>query len=134
MSEQPQGGSPFEQPDFSQLGEVEEDVLEDLEEDDDEEYPTEEPEQAAGEQANAVDGGKARTVLEHLARSIVEDKDAIVIETQRQRGQLRLFLHVAPSDMGRIIGRRGRTAQAVRTLVRAAAATENDDAFVEIVD
>ena len=73
-------------------------------------------------------------MLEHVARSIVDEKDSVVIETKQVRGQLRFYLHVAPGDMGRIIGRRGRTAQAVRTLVRAAAASEGQDVFVEIVD
>jgi uncharacterized protein len=83
---------------------------------------------------NASEGGAGRAVLEHVARSIVDEKDSVVIETKQVRGQLRFYLHVAPGDMGRIIGRRGRTAQAVRTLVRAAAASEGQDIFVEIVD
>ncbi len=83
---------------------------------------------------NASEGGAGRAVLEHVARSIVDEKDSVVIETKQVRGQLRFYLHVAPGDMGRIIGRRGRTAQAVRTLVRAAAASEGQDVFVEIVD
>ena len=82
---------------------------------------------------NASEGGAGRAVLEHVARSIVDEKDSVVIETKQVRGQLRFYLHVAPGDMGRIIGRRGRTAQAVRTRVRAAAASEGQDVFVEIV-
>ncbi|MHB1987142.1 MAG: KH domain-containing protein [Acidimicrobiales bacterium] len=83
---------------------------------------------------NTSEGAQARAVLEHLAVSIVDDKEAVTIETKQVRGQLRFYLHVAPGDMGRIIGRRGRTAQALRTIVRAAAASESDDVFVEIVD
>ena len=52
----------------------------------------------------------------------------------RDRGGVRLSLHVAQGDMGRIIGRRGRTAQALRTLVRAAAARDGQEASVDIVD
>ena len=122
------GGSPtFEEPDFSQLSEEA-----GLAEEQDEEGASEE--RVAPEAPNAAEGGRARAVLELVARSIVDEKDAVAVEARRERGRLRLYLHVAPSDMGRIIGRRGRTAQALRTLVRAAAATEGDDTFVEIVD
>ena len=79
-------------------------------------------------------GGTARSVLEHVARSIVDDPDAVAVEVAESRGGVRLSLHVAQGDMGRIIGRRGRVAQALRTLVRAAAARDGQDASVDIVD
>lgn len=84
--------------------------------------------------ANRADGGTALAVLEHVARSIVEEPEAVVIETSESRGATRLSLHVAPGDMGRVIGKRGRVAQAIRTVVRAAAARDGDDATVDIVD
>lgn len=83
---------------------------------------------------NSVAGGAARSVLEHVARSIVDEPEAVVIEVGEGRSGARLSLHVAPSDMGRIIGKRGRVAQAMRALVRAAAASEGTDASVDIVD
>jgi uncharacterized protein len=86
------------------------------------------------EAGNRIDGGTAASVLEYIARSIVEDPDAVVLETDRSRGQTRLSLHVAPSDMGRVIGKRGRVAQAIRSVVRAAAARDGGDASVDIVD
>jgi hypothetical protein len=58
----------------------------------------------------------------------------VTIDVGDARGGLRLALHVAQGDMGRIIGRRGRTAQALRTLVRAAAARDGQEASVDIVD
>ncbi|MDA8288254.1 MAG: KH domain-containing protein [Actinomycetota bacterium] len=85
-------------------------------------------------EANRIAGGRARAVLEHVATSIVEDPDAVEISSERGRSGLVLSLHVGPSDMGRVIGKRGRVAQAMRTLVRAAAATEGADATVDIVD
>ena len=69
-----------------------------------------------------------------LARSIVDEPEAVVIETGEARGTQRLSLHVAPGDMGRVIGKRGRVAQAIRTVVRAAAARDGADASVDIVD
>lgn len=83
---------------------------------------------------NRVAGGTARSVLEHVARSIVDDPDGVAVEVSETRSGIHLALHVSQSDMGRIIGRRGRTAQALRTLVRAAAAHDSQEASVDIVD
>jgi len=90
--------------------------------------------QRATAQGNSVEGGAARSVLEHVARSIVDEPDAVLVDVGSGRSGVRLSLHVAPSDMGRIIGKRGRVAQAMRTVVRAAAAGEGTDASVDIVD
>jgi predicted RNA-binding protein YlqC (UPF0109 family) len=87
-----------------------------------------------------VDGGAdepgalAREVLDYLARSIVDDADAVAIDGEEHGGSLTLRLHVAPADMGRVIGRRGRVAHAIRTLVRAAGAREGVEVDVDIVD
>jgi predicted RNA-binding protein YlqC (UPF0109 family) len=84
---------------------------------------------------NRVLGAVSRDVLEYLARAIVEDADAVSIEVEEgRRRTVNLRLHVSPDDMGRVIGRRGRVAQAIRTVVRAAGAGEGVDAQVEIVD
>jgi uncharacterized protein len=83
---------------------------------------------------NRAEGATARAVLEYLAKSIVDEPDAVVIEADEAPGSLNLRLHVAPSDMGRVIGRRGRVAQAIRTVVRAAGAKEGLEADVDIVD
>ena len=58
----------------------------------------------------------------------------MVVEVDERRNGVELSLHVAPDDMGKIIGRRGRVAQAIRTVVRAAGAKEGIEAQVEIVD
>ena len=88
----------------------------------------------SGTHANVAPGGAARAVLEHVARSIVDEPDAVAVEVSEGRSGAKLSLHVDPSDMGRIIGKRGRVAQAIRVLVRAAAASEGTDASVDIVD
>ena len=88
-----------------------------------------------GNEPNEVfDGGTPLAVLNYLARSLSNDPDAVVIDTEERRGGLRLSLHVAPDDMGRVIGRRGRTAQAIRTLVIVAGAKDGVQASVDIVD
>jgi uncharacterized protein len=84
--------------------------------------------------AGGPSGGTPLAVLEYLARSLSNDPDAVVIDTEERRGGLRLSLHVAPDDMGRVIGRRGRTAQAIRTLVNVAGAKDGVQASVDIVD
>ncbi|MDQ4097083.1 MAG: KH domain-containing protein [Actinomycetota bacterium] len=91
-------------------------------------------EEPAGPDPNRVVGALPRQVLEYLARSIVDDPDSVLVEIEDGRRGLILRLHVAPGDMGRIIGRRGRVAQAIRTVVRAAGAREGVEAIVDIVD
>jgi uncharacterized protein len=81
-----------------------------------------------------LDGGTPLAVLNYLARSLSNEPDSVVIDTEERRGGLRLSLHVAPDDMGRVIGRRGRTAQAIRTLVNVAGAKDGIQASVDIVD
>ena len=85
---------------------------------------------------NRVPGGTASAVLAHLARHIVDDPDAVGVETSAGGGNqpLRLLLQVAPGDVGRVIGRRGRTAQAIRAVTRAAAARDGEEVFVDIAD
>jgi predicted RNA-binding protein YlqC (UPF0109 family) len=92
-----------------------------------------EPEET--DEYNRVDGAMAKAVLEYLARNIVDEPDGVSIEVEEgRRGDVRLSLHVAPEDMGKVIGRRGRTAQAIRTVVRAAGAREGTEVNVDIVD
>ena len=83
---------------------------------------------------NRLEGSVPRTVLEYLAKAIVDDPDSVTVEVDEGRSTVSLRLNVSPDDMGRVIGRRGRTAQAIRTVVRAAAAREGTDVHVDIVD
>jgi uncharacterized protein len=83
---------------------------------------------------NRADTSTPVAVLTYLARSLADEPDAVVVETERRRGSVVLRVHVAPEDMGRVIGRRGRTAQAIRTLVGAAGARDGTQVSVDIVD
>ena len=87
-----------------------------------------------GDNGNRIEGSVPRAVLEYLAKAIVDDPDSVVVEVEEGRSNVSLRLNVSPDDMGRVIGRRGRTAQAIRTVVRAAAAREGMDVHVDIVD
>jgi predicted RNA-binding protein YlqC (UPF0109 family) len=103
--------------------------------DDDEEFNDEDDDDAGDlDDANRVVGAMPTNVLTYLAKSIVEDPEAVVVEAEERRNSVTLRLHVAPGDMGRVIGRRGRVAQAIRSVVRAAGAREGVDASVDIVD
>ncbi|HVX23622.1 MAG TPA: KH domain-containing protein [Acidimicrobiales bacterium] len=83
---------------------------------------------------NEADTDTSTEVLSYVARALANEPDAVVIETEQRRGSTVLRLHVAPEDMGRVIGRRGRTAQAIRTLVGAAGARDGITTVVDIVD
>lgn len=83
---------------------------------------------------NLARGAMAADVLDYLARQIVDDPEAVVVEIDEGRDRVELRLNVAPDDMGKVIGRRGRVAQAIRTVVRAAGAREGVEASVDIVD
>jgi uncharacterized protein len=76
----------------------------------------------------------AQAVLEHLVGSLVEDREAVRIDVSEGRSLPRLTVRVGPTDMGRVIGKRGRVAQAIRTVVRAAAARDGTDVEVEFED
>jgi uncharacterized protein len=104
--------------------------------DDDEAFDDEDDDEVDDDvdDGNRVVGGLPKNVLTYLAKSIVEDPEAVVVETEERRSSVMLRLHVAPGDMGRVIGRRGRVAQAIRSVVRAAGAREGVDASVDIVD
>ncbi len=79
--------------------------------------------------------GRAEAVLAYLASNLVEDPDGVMIDAEPGRnGSTRFSLRVAPDDMGRVIGRRGRIAQSIRGVVRAAAAADGRDVSVDIVD
>jgi predicted RNA-binding protein YlqC (UPF0109 family) len=114
------------------------DDLEDLDDGDDiedvDEVAGEGNQAGMGNERTALGGGTAMSVLAYLAKSLSNDPESVVIETEERRNGVRLNLHVAPEDMGRVIGRRGRTAQAIRTMVNVAGAKDGVQASVDIVD
>lgn len=87
-----------------------------------------------GDRANTSEAPTAAAVLEHIVKSIVDDPDAVAVAATPDRGRVRLDVRVGPGDLGRVIGRRGRTAQSVRTVVRAAATRDDTDVDIEFLD
>ncbi len=73
-------------------------------------------------------------LLAYLARELVDDPDAVRVETEDREDGVVLVLHVAEGDVGKVIGRNGRIARALRTLVRAASPRDGRRVFVEIAD
>lgn len=76
-----------------------------------------------------------RELLEFLARSLVENPDAVeVTEVEEIEGEVVLELEVAEDDLGRVIGRGGRVANALRTVMKAAATREEKRVVVDVLD
>ena len=76
----------------------------------------------------------AAAVLTHIVRSIVDDPDAVRVDSTSVDGRDRLEVRVGPGDLGRVIGRRGRTAASIRTVTRAAAARDGVELDIEFLD
>ena len=77
----------------------------------------------------------AEAMCRYVVSSIVDDADAVEITASASgEGAVRLDVRVAQGEMGRVIGKRGRVANAIRTLVRAAGSRDDVDIEVEFVD
>ena len=83
---------------------------------------------------NTIEVPTARNVLEYLVKSVVENPDDVEVEVVERQGSVALEVTVAEGDMGRVIGRRGRVANSIRTIVRAAASKDGSFVDVEFVD
>jgi uncharacterized protein len=73
-------------------------------------------------------------LLEYLARRLVDQPDDVRFERLEEEDTIVLRLHVAQDDLGKVIGRQGRIARALRTIVRAGSARERRRVQLEIVD
>lgn len=101
-----------------------EDEADDLDDDRDEVAP----------EGNRRVGATALQVLEYIAKSIVDDQESVFIDPEEGNGRVTFHVHVAPDEMGRLIGKRGRVAQAIRAVVAAAAHRDGVKADVEFED
>ena len=72
-----------------------------------------------------------KELVETLVKALVKNPDAVTV-TILQKGSLEIY-HVAPEDMGKVIGRKGRIANAIRTVVKAGALRENRKVAVDII-
>lgn len=72
-------------------------------------------------------------LVEYIARSLVDDPSQVRVTEVEGANMILYELHVAPEDMGRVIGKKGRVANAMRTLLRVASARQKKPATLEIV-
>ncbi len=98
---------------------------------DDEEFDDDEDDT---DDVNRIPAATARAVLDFLVRALVDDPDSVEVDAVEGRRGVSLRVSVAPGDMGRVIGKRGRTANAVRTVTRAAAVRDGVEVDVDFVD
>ena len=90
-------------------------------------------EETGGTEVAAVPNATA--VLEYLVKQVVDNPDEVSVTTSEgRRGTLQLDVRVADGDMGRVIGKRGRIAQSIRTVTRAAATKDGTTVDIEFVD
>ena len=76
----------------------------------------------------------SKEIVEYLARRLVDEPDEVSVEEIEREGAIVLQLHVAKDDVGKVIGRQGRIARALRTIVRASAARRDHRVLLEIVE
>ena len=74
-----------------------------------------------------------KELIEYIARSLASNPDAVVVTEEVEDGRVIFRLEVAPEDKGKVIGRQGRVAQAMRVLLRVAAVKDGAHAILEIV-
>ena len=74
-----------------------------------------------------------KELVEFMAKSLVDNPDAVVVNEVNGEQSIILELKVAPEDMGKIIGKQGRIAKAIRTVIKAAAVKQNKRVIVEII-
>ncbi len=75
-----------------------------------------------------------KELLELLAKAVVDDPDSVHVSVVEGERSIILQLHVAPDDLGKVIGKQGRIAKAIRVIVKASAVKEGKKAIVEIID
>lgn len=73
-----------------------------------------------------------KELVEVIARSLVDSPDEVVVTEREENGSIYVDLSVAQNDMGKVIGKQGRIAKAIRAVVKAAASKENVKVIVEI--
>jgi len=74
-----------------------------------------------------------KELVEVIAKSLVEHPESVAVEEKQDGDQTVLELHVASDDMGKVIGKQGRIAKAMRTVVKAAATREDKKVTVDII-
>ena len=74
-----------------------------------------------------------KEVVEVIAKALVDNPDEVLVTEKENGKNITVELHVAPSDMGKVIGKQGRIAKAIRSVVKAASSKDNKKVDVEII-
>ena len=74
-----------------------------------------------------------KSLVEYIAKNLVDNPDQVTVQALESSSAITIELHVSPDDMGRVIGKSGRIANSIRTLVRVAAMRQGKRATLEIV-
>ena len=91
------------------------------------------PRRASLPAAKKEDRDGSKELVEYVAKSLVDDPDAVKVEVVRDQGGTVIELHVAEDDMGKVIGRNGSVAKALRTLLKVTAARDGEPVSLEIL-
>jgi hypothetical protein len=83
---------------------------------------------------NRIEGNLMKDLLEYIARALVDRPDEVQVQMSGGGERVRLELRVAQTDMGRIIGKSGKVANAIRTMLRVAAEREGKQATLDVVE
>jgi predicted RNA-binding protein YlqC (UPF0109 family) len=75
-----------------------------------------------------------KSLTDYIAKSLVEDPDSVLVTQNRQGNRVRLELKVSKDDMGRVIGKNGRVANAIRVLLRVAAEREGQQVTLDVLE
>jgi predicted RNA-binding protein YlqC (UPF0109 family) len=84
--------------------------------------------------ANTIPAATARDVCEYLVKAVVEDPDGVEVDVAERGRGTTIEVRVTQGDMGRVIGKRGRIAQSIRMVVRAAAVRDGATVDVDFVE
>jgi len=79
-------------------------------------------------------GGYVKELVEYIARSLVDEPDKVEVNEIEDSGHVRVELRVAKEDMGRVIGKSGRVANSIRTLLRVAAARDGKRVTLDVLE
>lgn len=82
----------------------------------------------------ANEGNRMKELIEYIARALVDHPEQVDVKMSGGGDRVRLELRVAPADMGRIIGKSGKVANAIRTMLRVAAEHEGKQATLDVVE
>ncbi|MCS6858419.1 MAG: KH domain-containing protein [Sandaracinaceae bacterium] len=88
----------------------------------------------SGEASSAEHAQVLEELVAYIAKALVDHPEAVKVESSLEKGRLKLRLAVAPEDLGKVIGKEGKTARAIRAVVAASAAQIGARAVLDIIE